>query len=356
MKLFTVGPVEMYDCTKATGALQNRYFRTCDFSALMHETGGMLKKTLFAPDDCHTIFLTASGTGAMDATVANCCIMQDRVLIVNGGTFGKYFVDICKYRNIPYDEIILDFGVILTRDILEAHIHKDTTSLLINVHETSTGQLYDMQLVSDFCKAHDLYFIADAISSAFADAYNITKYSIDATIVSTQKALALPPVMSMVLLSKRLYEERVCTNVVESMYLDFKLYVKNFERGQTPFTPAIGIVYQLHEMLALILNEGIENKISSTKALADHFREHMQNINIEIPKYPLSNALTPLVFNKINAITVYEKLCAEYGFYVNPNGYLADKLCRVGHLGNIKKSDLTLLALALGEVTKDVCK
>ena len=356
MKLFTVGPVEMYDFTKATGAKQNKYFRTSDFSELMLETSDMLKKALFAPPDYHSIFLTCSGTGAMDASIANCFTTRDRILLVNGGTFGKYFADICTYRKIPYDEIVLDFGSVLTKDMLESHIHKDTTALLINIHETSTGQLYDMQLVSDFCKKHNLYLVVDAISSAFADEYDITRYNIDLTIISTQKAIALPPGVSIVLLSNKLYKARVRTGSVESMYFDFKLYVKNFERGQTPFTPAIGIMYQLHEMLAYILDEGIESRISKTRELAQHFRAHMQCINIEIPHYPLSNALTPLVFDGISARTVYERLRDEYGFYVNPNGYLADRICRVGHLGKIEKSDLTLLALALGEIMKDVCR
>ena len=356
MKLFTVGPVEMHDSTKAIGALQNKYFRTNDFSELMLETGDMLKKALFAPPNYHTIFLTCSGTGAMDAAIANCFTQNDHLLIVNGGTFGKYFVDICKYKNIPYDEIVLDFGEILTKNLLESHIHSDTTALLITIHETSTGQLYDIQMASDFCKAHNLYLIVDAISSAFADEYDITRHNIDVTIISTHKALALPPGIAMVLLSNKLYNERVQDNAVESMYFDFKLYVKNFERGQPPFSPAIGILYQLHDMLKRISSEGIENQIAKTRNLAQHFRECMKGSKIGIPSYPLSNALTPLMLNGISARTVYERLRDEYGFYINPNGYLADKVCRVGHLGNLQKSDLTLLALALDEIMKDVCK
>lgn len=354
MKLFTLGPVEMYEHTKSIGSLQNEYFRDTKFSNFMYETDMLLKKALFAPSEYHTMFLTCSGTGAMESTIINCFTSNDKLLVINGGTFGGYFVNICKYNQIPYEEISLKFGTPLIKKFLEPHEGESYTALLVNICETSTGQLYDIDLLSDFCKRNKMFLIVDAISSAFADEYNITKYDIDATIISSQKALALPPGLAVSILSDRIYNDRVVNNNVKSMYFDFKAYNADMKRGQTPFTPCIGILYQLNDMLKQILKQGVANKINETKSLADYFRRMVVKSGINIPSYALSNALTPILFDTVDAYDVYKKLRDDFNIYINPNGFMSDYICRVGHLGNLTSKDFDMLLYALNKVVEDL--
>ena len=121
---FTLGPVEMYERTKMIGALQNKYFRTSEFSEFIRETDLMLKRFLNAPASYQTVFLSGSGTAAMDATLLNCLTPDDKVLIINGGKFAGYFVDMCAYQKIQFDTLDVPFGQPLLAEMLLPHESK----------------------------------------------------------------------------------------------------------------------------------------------------------------------------------------------------------------------------------------
>ena len=116
---------------------------------------------------------------------------KDRLLIISGGTFGERFEKICEIHHIPFDALRLGQDEALTASRLDAYDAKDYTGLLVNLHETYTGQLYDIGMIHDFCSRNDLYLIVDAISTFLCDEYHMRRYGIDATIVSSQKGLCL---------------------------------------------------------------------------------------------------------------------------------------------------------------------
>lgn len=351
MKLFTVGPVEMYSNTLTVAAQQLPYFRTDEFSQIMLNIDSMVKELLNTPSDYKSIYLTTSGTGAMEAAVINCFSNEDKLLIVSGGTFGERFEYICRIHNIPYEALTLQFGEILTEEKLSLYDNKGFTGLLINIHETSTGQLYPIKLVSDFCKRNNMFLVVDAISSFLADYYNMLEFGIDVTIFSSHKALALSPGISVVVLSNRIYENKVKNNNCNSLYFNFNDYIENMKRGQTPFTPAVGVLLELHDMLINIKSMGLSNKIEQTYKLAEDFRKKIMEIGYEMPTYPLSNALTPVIF-KGNAKEVFHTLKDKYKILVTPSGGKLEKiLLRVGHLGNLTEDDNTSLIKALKEIS-----
>lgn len=350
MKYFSLGPVEMYQHTLDVAKMQIPYFRTPEFSEVMLESEKMLKKTMNAPEDSKVIFLTASGTAAMEATVFNCFDNNDKLLIINGGIFGKRFVDICEAYKLNYESIELKFGEILTEECLSEYENKGFTALLVNIHETSTGQLYSKKMLSDFCKRNDMYFIVDAISSFMADEYDVEKYGIDATILSSQKGLALGPGMSFVVLSDRIYKNKVEKINPVSLYFNFKDYVVNLLRGQTPYTPAVRVALELNDMLKHILDEGMDNRIRKVKNIVDDFRNKLINVEgVYLPNYPLSNASTPILFSNLNGDTVYNIMKNKYGVVLTPcGGELKGKMIRMAHIGNhtIEENDIVIDVLA----------
>ena len=350
MKMFTIGPVEMYPETLKMGSLQLPYFRTSEFSEIMLENAEMFRESICAQKGAEIIFLTASGTAAMEAAVINCFTAEDKLLVINGGSFGQRFVEICKMHHIPCEELKLSFGTILTEELLEPYAKTQYTALLVNLHETSTGQLYSIEILSRFCRQNGLYLIVDGIGAYLADKIAFADQGIDALIVSSQKALALPPGLSLVAVSERLYRERVSKIPSSSFYLDFKQHIQNQQRGQTPFTPAVGILLQLHERLKEILKEGTEQIIQNTAEMAAFFRKGAKALDYQIPEYPLSNALTPLIFTR-DAKTFYHRLKNEYEMVVTPSGgELESVLIRVGHLGNLRKKDYEELLQAMKQM------
>ena len=171
---FTVGPVQSADCVKRIGAEDVPYFRTKEFSNVMFENEMLVKKFANAPDDSRVAFITGSGTASMEAVVMNCFTADDLVMVVNGGSFGQRFVDLCVIHEIPYIEIKLAYGSVFSRDVLEQHYRNGVTGFLINMHETSTGVLYDMNMVGEFCREKQLFLAVDAISAFLADKFDMT--------------------------------------------------------------------------------------------------------------------------------------------------------------------------------------
>jgi len=353
-KLFTLGPVEMYEYT----GVQLPYFRTEEFSKIVLECAGRLKRLAGAPENAHVFLLTCSGTGAMEAVAAGCFNADDNLLVVDGGGFGHRFALIAEHHEIPYDCVDVAFDHTLDPGTLDAAAEdKNFTGLLVNLHESTNGQLYDIDLLASFCRAHDMYFVIDGIASFLADPFDFEEDGVDALIISSQKALALPPGLSIVIMSDRFYQKIQNQNIKPfSMYFDFREAETDAVRGQTPFTPAIGTIIPLRERLERIEDGGGSGaEIARVKELAEDFRARIASLieaeKLALPKHPLSNACTPIIFPNNNAKEVYTKLAKEHGVWLNPNGgALADKVLRVGHLGNLTKDDNALLAGLLAEI------
>lgn len=353
MKLFTVGPVEMSKEICSVGGEQLPYFRTQEFSEIMLDIKKRYLELVDASEDCYFIPLTASGTGAMEASVMNVLDKKDKVLVISGGSFGKRFEEICECHEIPYESLILPFGTVLEKEMLLPYENKGFTALLVNIHETSIGQLYDIKMLGDFCLKNGMYFIVDAISSFLADPLSMKEHHIDVLITSSQKALALAPGMSFVVVSNDVWKNCIEKKEKKSLYFDFQDHAKNMERGQTPFTPAVGIILQLSERLKELDKMGLEKIIDLHAGRAAYFRQKCTENGIKFMQYPKSNALTPLYFPERNAKDIFNKLKDKYGLMLTPNGGdLSDVLLRVGHLGNLQYEDYDRVINALKEELK----
>lgn len=350
MNLFTVGPVNMTEEIRAIGGEPIPYFRTPEFSAMMIEIETILCSLLDSTPNTRVLTLTASGTGAMEAAVANVLTKEDKVLIIEGGSFGHRFIQLCQCFQIPYEVLSLAFDEELSEERLVPYEGKGYTALLVNLHETSIGKLYDYQLLGGFCKRNQMYYIVDAISTFLADELSMKLGFIDVVILSSQKGLALPPGLSFLAMSKRIIKERVQQNQMVSIYFDLKQYLKDMERGQTPFTPAVGIIYQLYRQVKHLEQVGVERAIAYHQQLAEHFRGCCQEQGIEIPDFPMSNALTTVLFPDGNAVKVVKELKHNHKMMVTPNGGIyEDKIVRVGHLGVHRKEEYEELAKLLKE-------
>lgn len=351
---FAVGPVQMEEEIRKIGAEEIPYFRTPEFSMVMKENEELIKEFMGAEEGGRTVFLTASGTAAMEAAVMNLFDSKDKLLVVNGGSFGARFAKICRVHEIPYREIVLESGKALTGDMLAEFENQGYTGFLVNVHETSTGVYYDMELISGFCRRNSLYLVVDAISSFLADEFRMKQWGVDVVLTGSQKALALPPGVAVLAINKRAVE-RVMAMKVCSMYFDLKDYLKDGERGQTPYTPAVSILLQMHKRLSMIKEKGLLTEQKQIQSLAEDFRKRIAGLPFKIDSESLSSAETPLHPTGINqdgspvsAYRIFELLKDEYDIFVCPNGgALADQIFRVGHMGNLTIEDNKSLIAAL---------
>lgn len=350
---FTVGPVQSSPEVRAIGSEHVPYFRTPEFSSVMLESERLMLRFAKAPEGARAVFITGSGTASMEAAVMNVLTSEDKVLLVNGGSFGQRFHELCEIHQIPFEEIKLETGKALTADHLAAYEQEHFTAFLVNIHETSTGVRYDPALIGDFCRRKGLVLIVDAISSFLADELDMASMGADVMITGSQKALACPPGISVLVLSNRAVE-RIEGNNVRSLYLDLKSALKNAERGQTPFTPAVGTLLQIHARLkAIEAMGGVEAETAKIAALAADFRSRIADLPVTICSEALSNAVTPLMTHNCSAYDVFTILKDEYGIWVCPNGgAYQDKIFRVGHIGELTVEDNRVLSDALHDLVK----
>lgn len=346
---FTVGPVMSSESVRKIGGEQTPYFRNDEFSSVMFENEKLMKEFVYASEDSRTVFITGSGTAAMEAVVMNVYTNDDKVLVVNGGGFGQRFVDLCKLHEIPHEEINPDWGEDITEEMLNEYTDNGFTSFLVNICETSSGVLYDLDLISDFCKKNDLLLVVDAISSFLADSINMVEQNIDVLLTGSQKALACPPGVSIIVLNENALE-RVESNTSKSMYLDLKNALKNGERGQTPFTPAVTTLLQINERLKEIKTQGgVESEINRISALANDFRGRISDLPMEMKCEHMGNAVTAVYCNSPHEIV--DTLKKEYSIWVNPSGgEIGEKMFRVGHIGDLTIEDNTKLIQALHDL------
>lgn len=352
---FTVGPVQSSDDVRSIGAEQVPYFRTVEFSEVMLENEALIKKFAKASDDSRVVFMTCSGSGGMETAIMNCLTPKDKALVVNGGSFGERFVELLGLHNIPFTEIKLDQGKALKAEHLKEYEDQGYTVFLVNKHETSTGVHYDIDLISDFCKRNNLFLIVDCISTFLADEFDMEKLGADVMITGSQKALACPPGIAVMVLSA-VAIDRIKKGTCVCQYFDLKLALKNQERGQTPWTPAVGILLQINQRLKEIdAAGGVESEVMRTEGLAQYFRNKIKehNLPFEIVSESLSNAVTPLHPTTASAFDIFLKLKDEYGIWICPNGgELKDSVFRVGHIGYLNTSDYDKLLEAFMDLQK----
>jgi len=342
-KIFTPGPTQIADNILKIGTQQLPYNRTKKFSKLTYEIIDKLKYVFQTKGD--VAILTSSGTGAMEASTINFFDQNDLVLIINGGTFGERWSQLCKIHNIPFIEIHLGPGENIPLQRIEKKFKSGGFSgLLINAHETSTGALYDIEKIGKLTNKYNVLFVVDGISSICADIFLMDQWHVDVSILSSQKALALPPGLSFIALNGKA-KEKMNLIPIKSLYFDLKNYLKNQERGQMPYTPAIGLFLMLHKRLEEIEEVSIEVIIKRHYDLAHFFRESIKNLPLEIlPKRP-SNAMTALRCSEnINASKIVDLMVTKYNTYLASNGKpLNEKVFRVSHMGNQTKNDVKLL-------------
>lgn len=350
---FTVGPVMSSDLIREIGSEQVPYFRTSEFSNLMFENEKLILEYTGAPKGSHTVFMTNSSTGSMEAVVMNCFDVNDKLLVIDGGSFGHRFVELCTIHDIPFESIKLEYGEPLTYEKLYTYDQRGYTGLLVNIDETSTGVLYDSEMIGKFCKKNNMFYVCDCVSSFLADSFNMLTCNCDVMITGSQKVLACPPGVSIIVLSSKAIEI-INNHKVKSMYFNLSDVLNNMKRGQTPFTPAVSILIQINARLKEIqLLGGAEAEIKRISELAMDFRNRIMELPFEIFSKAPANAVTSIHPINNDAYHIFEVLKDEYDIWICPNGgELRHTVFRVGHIGNLTINDNTTLINAFFDMKK----
>lgn len=293
-----------------------------------------------------TIIYTGSGTGAMSAVVENYVSTKQKAFVIDGGSFGHRWFQLCEYYGIP----VFDFKVPFAKDIdytlLEQKVASEKPDVfLCQHHETSSGQLFDLEKISDICHRYGVSLVVDVISTFLAEPLDMGALDIDICITSTQKGLNIPPGLSILFFSPKLDGY---TFNHKGYYWDFDDNFANLKRGQTPFSPATILYLQLHARLNQLVEEGGENKnIADVRHRALHFRALCQKYGWNVPAENPSYAITGFQTKDTADRVIFKGLIEEYDTYIMPGGIPG--FYRVSHMGLQSDEDLDRLAAAIHE-------
>ncbi len=336
-----VFPGEIEPEILAVAAGEIPYMRTADFSQRVKA----IEASLLSLAGCRggkAIIYTASGTGAMDAVVTNYVAARGKALVVDGGSFGHRWAELCRYYDLPHVVMPVGFAADIDYTLLDSIVERERPAvLLIQHHETSTGQRFDLHRVSALCRRHRVSLVVDAISSFLADPFDMDALGIDIAITSSQKGLNIQPGLAIVLISKNLdgfqWQRR-------GYYFDFTDNLRNLTRGQTPYSPATMLFLQLEARLRQIeADGGAQAAVSRVARRAEFFRTLCRHYGWRIPAVTPSNAITGFFVGGNNGNLAAK--VAQRGFYIMPNA--TPGFFRVSHMGLQSDDDLRDLAEAI---------
>ena len=230
-------------------------------------------QTVFETEN-DVVVLTTSGTGAVETSVINLIKKDDVVIIPVNGEFSTRLADLIENYGGKTIRINSPYGQNPPIEKIEEAFEKNSNikALYVVYNETSTGTtLRNLSKLGDICKAHGAYFVVDAVSILGGDELPVDKWNVDICFTATQKALAAPPGIAPISISKEA-KKYMIENPPPSQYLNLKRYFKYYNDSfETPFTPAVSLFYAYQEALNIIIEEGMENRINRHRKCANAF-------------------------------------------------------------------------------------
>jgi aspartate aminotransferase-like enzyme len=192
---------------------------------------------------------------------------------MNGAFSDKWF-DVSQRCGKSADSLRVPWGSPIRAEQIDAKLAAGGFDALTLIHnETSTGTMSPLVEIAELKKKYpDVLFIVDSVSSCSAIPIEFDALGIDVLLTGSQKALALPPGLSLFTCSAAAME-RAAGAKDRGYYFDFLEFQKNAEQSMTPSTPSIGHVYALASKLEDIFEEGLEARYARHLRLAQQTRD-----------------------------------------------------------------------------------
>jgi len=318
----------------------------------------MMKEVMQTKND--VFILTGSGTSAMDAAIANCVSPGDKVLNLLGGKFSERWAEITETFGAKSVPLEVEWGKAVKPEMVSDALEKepDIKFMTLCHNETSTAVLNPVQEIAKITSEHGKILIVDGITSVGGDYVYPDKWGIDILVTGSQKCLGCPPGLGMIMVGPKAWEVINKREKIPSYYVNLPAYKKSFEKSsETPNTPAISLIYGLHESLKMILEEGYENRVRRHRLMAEALRRGMEALGLPLlaEKGYESNTITALKYPEGVDDGAFRKGMQKHGTLVaGGQDHLRGKIFRVAHMNIIAEREILLVLAVTGLVLREL--
>ncbi len=321
-----------------------------DFASLLKSITERLQRVFRTDGD--VLLLTSSGTGGMEAAVVNTLSPGDRVLSITNGFFGERFSDIAAAYGADVIRLSYEWGKPVDLDAVARTLSEETAIKAVTVthNETSTGMTNDLERIGALARSFDKLLLVDAISSLGCVDLPVDDWHCDVVVTGSQKGWMVPPGLAMVSVSKRAWQAHSQARMPRC-YWDFSLAMDSYQKGQTPWTPAVSVCYALDATLDMMLNEGLDNVFLRHARVGQKTRDGVKALGLSLfpdEDYASDTVTAVSGTERLDIPTLIRVLREQYDVIVAGGmGQLSSKIFRIGHLGYVCDEDIELFLRAL---------
>jgi aspartate aminotransferase-like enzyme len=334
-RLLTPGPSPVPEDTLLELARPVFFHRSAQFRELFAEVSEGLRYVFCTKHPVLT--LTSSGTGGMEAAVANCLPPGSKAICAIAGRWGERWRNLCKAFGVEPVNLTVPYGQAVPPEQLKKALadHPDAVAVLATLSETATGVANDIRAFGQLVKPTDKLLIVDTISGLGVMECRTDDWGIDVNVTGSQKALMLPPGLAFVSVSDKGWQAIEKNQARRVFYFDLLKYRNSLKENDTPYTPAHTLIRALRVSLKKVREEGIENVWARHARIAAAARAGMKAIGLELfAERPADGLTVAKVPAGIDGNALISRLEKQYGLRLaNGQDTLKGKIIRLAHMG-----------------------
>lgn len=278
-KLFIPGPTQVREDVLKELSRPQIGHRTAEFQELFRSIKPGLQEIFGTKGD--VLISTSSGSGFWEAAIRSC--IEKKVIHAVNGAFSTKWATLSEDCGREVTKVEFEPGSPVSPEEIDKALSEGEYEAFCMVHnETSTGVASDMIAMSEVMKRHkDVLWFVDAVSSVGGMKIGFDELGMDFCLASGQKALAVPPGIAVAAVSERCYEKAKDVKG-KGYYFDILKLKKMYDKDMTPYTPSIPHLYALKKQMELIKAEGVENRFSRHKEMAEYTRDWAKDNGMEL--------------------------------------------------------------------------
>jgi len=337
------GPTALPASVKEAGGRQMINHRGPEFKALLERLQAGMKPYFGTTGDI--AILSCAGTGGLEAAIVNTLSPGDRVLGVSIGAFGDRFAKIAEAYGANVDRVAAEWGwAAAPEEVKERLGMGDYKAVLLTHNETSTGVMNPIPELAAAIRevAPEILILVDTVSSLGAVPFDMDAWGLDVVATASQKAWMAAPGLAMVAASEHA-REAMRSAKMPRFYLDLAKHFDAMADGETPWTPAIAVAFQVDEGIRLMNEEGQAGVFARHVACAAATQAGLEALGFQLFAEPTHRSKTVtaawipdgLDWKAFNGEIKRRDLVLAGG-----QGKLTGKVFRVGHLGSVTLAEI----------------